>query len=288
VIEIRAAHLIPATWNPRLIGRHYWLRLDHFPMAGVTAIASGIPADVSPVWTINGTPVRAAGSNCNVLRPTNPARLVIGCTAGGATETVTLWAISGRVVFHTSGHVSRENQRWRRGAGQAEFGTSMPPWLGIHSWPGRLRGHTNYGAWIEIVGIVEPHDVPVPFHLVRQVSHADVTFDDATQPPPEPDDTTHPSLQDQTLSPTGRVYDVDSPGSFFTASDPLGRTHQWTLNMQQMLVIGPLENASGALHRAFAQHRLVSQPRFWRARFTATVRSTGSPPTVDVNGYVGP
>jgi hypothetical protein len=31
------------------------------------------------------------------------------------------------------------------------------------------------------------------------------------------DDTTHPSLQDQTLSATGRVYDVDSPGSFFTA-----------------------------------------------------------------------
>ena len=287
MIEIRAAHLIPAAWNPRLAGRHYWLRLDHIPMAGVSATCSAIPAGVTPAWTINGTPVRAAGSNCNVLRPTNPARLVITCTAGGATETVTLWAIRGQVVFHTRGQVSRENQRWRRGARKAEFGT-IRPWLGLHSWPGRLGGHTNYGAWIEIVGIVEPHDVPAPFHLVRQVSHADVSFDNAAEPFPEPDDTTHPSLQDQTLSATGRVYDVDSPGSFFTASDPLHRTHQWNLIMQQMLVIGPLGNASSPIDRAFAQHRLVTPPRFWRARFTATVRSTGSPPTVDVHGYVGP
>lgn len=288
MIQIRAAHLIPAAWNRQLAGRHYWLRLDHFPMAGVTATCSGIPAGVTPAWTINGTPVRTAGNHCNVLRPTNPARLVITCTAGGATETVTLWAIRGRVVFHTTGQVSRENQRWRRGAGKSEFGTSVRPWLGVHAWRGRLGGHTNYGAWIEIVGVVEPPDVPTPFHLVRQVSHARVVFDEVDQPPPEPDDTTHPSLQDQTLSPTGRVYDVDSPGSFFTASDPAGRTHDWTLIMQQMLVIGPQESTSSPVDRALAQHRLVSPPRFWRARFTATVRSPGSPPTVDVGGYVGP
>src|SRR5919198_3377169 len=98
MIEIRAAHLIPAVWNPRLTGRHYWLRLDHFPMAGVTAVCTGTFAGMTPVWTINGTPVPASGSSCNVLRPTNPARLEITCTAGAATETVTLWAISGRVV----------------------------------------------------------------------------------------------------------------------------------------------------------------------------------------------
>jgi len=288
MIEIRAAHLIPTVWNPRLTGRHYWLRLDHFPMAGATATCSGVPARVTPVWTINGTPVRAAGSSCNVLRPTNPARLVITCTAGGVTETVTLWAIRGRVVFHTHGQVSHENQRWRMSAGKTEFGRNARPWLGVHAWPGRLGGHTHYGAWIEIVGIVEPHDVPAPFHLVRQVSHAEVTFDNEVQPLPEPDDTSHPSLQDQTLSATGRVCDVDSPGFFFTASDPLHRRHDWNLVMQQMLVIGPLANTASPLDRAFAQHRLVSPPRFWRARFTATVRSTGSPPAVDVNGYVGP
>src|SRR5262249_51364408 len=155
------------------------------------------------------------------------------------------WVISARILFHTQGAVSHENQSWPAVARELGMGTGHRPVLGLRTWVDQLTGQRNYGAIIEIVGAVEPADVPVPFHLVRRVLHASTRTSDGSVIPPPPnmnDDTSAGILQDMTLSARGRVYDVDAPSSQFGASDGVGARHEWDLIFEQMLVIGPLEN----------------------------------------------
>jgi hypothetical protein len=297
-ITISGAHLVPHAWNPRLTDRNFWLRLESFPHAGLVAGCSAAPAGAAVSWSItNGTATVAsgAGPTIRVPRPHGPARLAISCSAGPLRETAVFWVVRGRILFHIHGQVSIENERQRVNAVELHRNTSHRPGLGVRAWADtQVPGRTNYGACIEIVGAIEPPDIPLPFHLVRRtVSASTWTSDSSALTPPSVDDTTGANaqgvhLQDMTPSARGRVYDFDAPGSHFEVGDAVDLMHRWNLTFEQMLVIGPLQRGPGAVARAVAQHRTISPPRRWHARFSASVAAQGPRPDVEVSGYVGP
>lgn len=300
-INIPGAHPIPRAWNRQSPDDNFWLRFDHYPTHGLTASCSGVPLGVTPIWNVSYTLAGASGLSrppmpsyaalCRIDRPSQPARIEVSCAAGSETQRAILWALSGRILFHTQGPVSAENRSWPAVARELRMGTAHRPRLGLRTWVDQETGERSYAAIIEIVGAVEPADVPAPFHLVRRVLHVATRTSDGSVIPPPPDmndDTNAGFLQDMTLSSRGRVYDIDAPSSQFGSQDAVGTRHEWELLFEQMLVIGPLESGRGARARAIAQHRVVSDPRVWRAYFNATVVAEESAPSVEMHGYVGP
>jgi hypothetical protein len=290
-IEISGAQLVPPAWNPLLSGRHFWLRMDHFPAAGITVRSNGAPAGAT--WTVsNGTATGTSGSGptVTVARPGGPAKLEIICRAGAFQERATLWVVRGQILFHTQGPVSSENQRAGVNAREIHRDPAHRPRLGLRTWPDtQVGGQTNYGACVEIVGVIEPAEIPIPFHLVRRTIRARTrTSDGSRLTGPRPDDTTDVDLQDTTPSRRGRVYDFDAPGSHFLSGDSARLTHEWDLVFEQALVIGPLQRGGQAFTRATAQHRVIAPLRRWRACFSAFVRTPGARPSVEMSGYVGP
>lgn len=302
-IAIPGAERIPHHWNPRLTGIHYWIRRDHIPRAGLTLRCTGAPAGAAPGWSVRSVCERvsqqpavgevAAGNSgeYRLFPPPAGARFDITCAVGAESQQVTLWAIEGRILFHTRGQVSAQNESWRGPAAELRLPTSTRPALGLRTIRDFGDGTTGYNALIEIVGEIVPRDAPVPFHLVRRIRHRHVTTfnNQPIQRPRGFDDTTDAAFQDTSPSRAGRVYDLDGPGSFFDADDPVGAWHEWRLLFEQRLVIGPLGRGN-AFQTALDSHRVVAAPRTWRAYFKAFVREQGNPPTVEfeTGGYVGP
>jgi hypothetical protein len=302
-ISIPGAERIPHHWNPRLAGIHYWIRRDHIPQAGLVLRCGSAPAASTPDWSVTsvcervsqqpavGEVVRSNPGEYRLFPPPAGARFDISCAAGAETQQVTLWAIEARILFHTRGQVSGQNESWRRPTAELGLPTTARPALGLRTIRDFGSGTTGYAALIEIVGEIVPRDTPLPFHLVRRLLNRRVTTwnDRPIQRPRGFDDTTDAAFQDTSPSRDGRVYDLDGPGSFFNAADATGAWHEWRLLFEQRLVIGPLGRGN-AFQTALDTHRVVAAPRIWRAYFKARVREQGNPPTIefDTGGYVGP
>lgn len=250
---------------------------------------------ITPAWTVTGRqsviqhrPHSMDPNAIVIQRPQNGDRIAIRCTVGTHTITALLWIIKGEIRIRNRGTISPASRNHARRS-VMEILRLPSVSLGLFTSPNTADGTVNYGALVEIVGVVAPPDVPARFHLVRKIitTTAVSNAGPMDQRGAGEDDTSSSECQDTTLS-HGKVYDLDAPGSWFSPEDAAGTEHTWNVLFAQLLVIGELPAGPGAWAHAEENHLSVSPPQHWRAHYRIRLTTPGRPPTVRfTEGEVG-
>jgi hypothetical protein len=171
---------------------------------------------------------------------------------------VTVWFLTARLEFNGDGELHPNNRDPRRPTA-ASLGTQgyqvLPTRCGFHV--GYDRGglpRTNPGRVVEIIGVVEPADVPSRFYFTRLILRdAGAWLVPANRPAQRrsagSDDTSAREYQDRELqrgqypagasgAEVGLVFDVDAPGPNFDNTHRWGETFAFDATFEEILAIG--------------------------------------------------